>query len=466
MNEDEKRSNTRRKIHIPILCWDVEDVDRTKKGKKIVSMDLSSSGLGFYSTEMYSLDTLWYIEIYLPSQKIPISCKLKIVSVKVGLRGEDYLIGGEFFDLNSDDRLKLSSSIDKLDLYALLESAVAGGASDIHLTIGKPPKVRRQGRILTMAGDIIEPGQVEAMLFPLMTSKQIAFFEENKEMDFAFSPDINSRFRVNLHSQKGYIEAVLRTIPTNIKTFEELGMPIEEMQNFCQQKSGLILICGTTGAGKTTTMMAMVDYINRTKECVVMTVEDPIEYTFKSELSIIKQRELGSDTRSYAEALKRVLRQDPDVICVGELLDGECLMAAMRAAETGHLVISTVHSPDTVAAIERMVNFFPPEHAGHVRQQLSSCLLGILFQILVQSKQTGGRVVATELLLNNSALKNLIREGRFNLMGNVLQTGRTQGMHTLKDSINDLVGKGLIDEQEAAEAATASTDFTKEKDQP
>jgi len=255
---------------------------------------------------------------------------------------------------------------------------------------------------------------------------------------------------VNMHSQKGHVEAVLRSIATNIKTFEELGMPVEKLENFCGQKSGLMLIAGTTGAGKTTTMIAMVDYINRTQERVVITIEDPIEYTLKSEHSVIKQRELGSDTRSYAEALKRVLRQDPDVICVGELLDGECLMAAMRAAETGHLVISTVHAPDTVAAIERMVNFFPPEHATNVRQQLSSCLIGILFQILLTSGQQDGRVVATELLLNSSAMKNLIREGRYSLMGNVLQTGRAQGMHTLNDSIKDLCEKGSIDSETAA----------------
>jgi len=274
-------------------------------------------------------------------------------------------------------------------------------------------------------------------------------------MDFAFSPDINTRFRVNMHFQKGYIEAVLRSIPAHIKTFEDLGMPIETMEHFCQQKSGLILIAGTTGAGKTTTMMSMVDFINRTQERVVMTVEDPIEYIFKSNLSIIKQRELGSDTRSYAEALKRVLRQDPDVICVGELLDGECLTAAMRASETGHLVVSTVHAPDTVAAIERMVNFFPPEHAQNIRQQLSSCLIGVLFQILIPNKQQSGRVAATELLLNNMAMKNLIREGRYNLMGNVLQTGRAQGMYTLEDTIKELYEKEIIDHE-------AATSFTKE----
>ena len=197
-------------------------------------------------------------------------------------------------------------------------------------------------------------------------------------------------------------------------------------------------------------MSAMVDYINLTKEAVVVTIEDPIEYIFESKRSIIKQRELGSDTLSYNEALKHVLRQDPDVICIGELLDGECLLAAIRAAETGHLVISTVHAPNTAQTIERMVNFFPPEHALHARQQLSSCLIGILFQVLITAEQQDGRVVATELLLNSSAMKNLIREGRYNLMGNVLQTGRVKGMHTLNDSIKNLCEKGIIDSETAA----------------
>ena len=450
MLENEKRKEPRRKVRVPLLCWEMEGGSKIGKGKEIASKDLSGGGVSFYSGEMYPINTEMCIEIYLPSQKIPVSCKIKVVSVEAVLRGEEYLIGASFFDLNSDDRMRIASSVEKLDLYVLLKSTIDGGASDLHLTIGKPPMVRREGRILTMAGEVIEAGQVEAMLYPLMTREQIIYFEKNKEMDFAFSPDINSRFRVNLHSQKGYVEAVLRSISTNIKTFEELGMPVETMENFCSEKSGLILIAGTTGAGKTTTMISMVDFINRTQERVVITIEDPIEYMLKSERSVIKQRELGSDTRSYAEALKRVLRQDPDVICVGELLDGECLMAAMRAAETGHLVVSTVHAPDTVTAIERMVNFFPPEHALHARQQLSSCLIGILFQVLITAEQQDGRVVATELLLNSSAMKNLIREGRYNLMGNVLQTGRTQGMHTLNDSIKNLCEKGIIDSKTAA----------------
>lgn len=444
MVQNEKRKTRRRKIHVPVMCWDAGDEGRSGKGREIVSKDISGDGMAFYSHRMYPIGTVLHVDVYLPNQKSPVSCKLKVASIEAVAHKEEYSIGAAFFDLKPEDRIRIASAVEKMDLYVLLESAITGGATDLHLTVGRPPMVRRGGRILTMAAEAIEPGQVEAMLYPLLSRDQIQRFEESKEMDFAFSPDINSRFRVNMHSQRGYVEAVLRSIPAAVKTFEELGLPAEVMERFCREKSGLILIAGTTGAGKTTTMMSMVELINRGQEKVVVTIEDPIEYTLRGRKSIIKQRELGSDTRSYAEALRRVLRQDPDVVCIGELLDGECLLAAMRAAETGHLVISTVHAPGTVAAIERIVNFFPPEHALSMRQQLSSCLLGVLFQVLLPNRKHGGRIAATELLLNTTAVKNLIREGRYNLMGNILQTGRAQGMYMLKDSLQDLHEKGLI----------------------
>lgn len=447
----EKRKVPRRKVSIPILCWEVDDEKRAGAGKEISSRDLSADGLAFYAPQIYPIGKVLAIDIFLPTQSKPVSCKARVLSVEAMAHKEEYVIGAAFFDLKAEDRIALASAVEKMDLYLLLDSALKGGATDMHLTIGRPPMVRKDGRILTMAADAIAPGQVEAMLYPLLTGDQIAYFEENKELDFAFSPDIHSRFRVNMHRQRGYVEAVLRSIPTTIKNFQELGLPVQAMEQFCREKSGLILIAGTTGSGKTTTMMAMVDYINRTQERVVVTVEDPIEYTLKSHKGIIKQRELGSDTCSYAEALKRALRQDPDVICIGEILSADCLMAAMRAAETGHLVISTVHAPGTVLAIERMVNFSPPEHAPALRQQLSACLLSVLFQVLLPRRQKGGRILASELLVNTIAIKNLIREGRYTLLGNVLQTGRSQGMHTLKDNLRELFEKGLIDHEVMAE---------------
>ncbi|MBN1870012.1 MAG: PilT/PilU family type 4a pilus ATPase [Candidatus Omnitrophica bacterium] len=445
MASKEKRQASRRQIQVPIVCWGESTGRHPGKGKEIISRDLSGEGMAFFSETIYPIGTNLLIDIFLPNFKAPISCSLKVVRIEILPQKDEYLIGGVFFDIDAAHREAISSALGKMDLYVLLKSTVEGGASDLHLTVGRPPLVRKDGRILMMAGASIEPGQVEAMLYPLLNREQIEYFEKHKEMDFAFSPDVTSRFRVNMHSQKGYVEAVLRNVPPGIEDFSELNLPEEIMTMLCGEKSGLILIAGTTGSGKTTTMMAMVNYMNQMFEKVIITIEDPIEQTVVSKKSIVKQRELGSDTKSYAEALRHALHQDPDVICVGEILDAECLMAAMKAAETGHLVITTVHAPGAVTAIERSVNLFPPEHAQNIRQQLSSCLLGVIFQILVPDNINGGNTIATEVLLCNTAMKNLIREGNYKLMENVLQTGRAQGMYKLKDNLKELLDKGTID---------------------
>ena len=443
MNPTEKRIYPRRRIRVPLMCWANAEDSIKQRGIEMTSQDLSASGISFVSSLLYLLNTTLHSEIYLPMRKSPVVGRIQITRIESVVREEKYLIGAAFIDLSEEDRQFIAAAIEKMNLYTLLERTIAARASDLHLTVGRPPLLRLEGRILPMPAEVIEEGQIAAMLYPLLNKTQIDTFEKNKELDFAFSPNINSRFRVNMHLQKGFLEAALRSIPTKTKSFVELGLPVESIERFCREKSGLFLIAGTTGTGKTTTAAAMMDYINRTQERVVITVEDPIEYTLKSQKSIIKQRELGSDTHSYAEALKRTLRQDPDVIVVGEILDGGCLMAAMRAAETGHLVISTVHAPDTVQAIERIVNFFPPEHAASVCQQVASCMIGILFQMLLPGAQ-GSRILATELLVSNNAIRNLVRENRYNQVRSILQTGRSLGMYTLKTCLGELYDKGLI----------------------
>jgi len=443
MNNDKRTAHVRRSVRIPIYCWEEGNVKRLGESIEVVSRDISIDGISFYSHHLYPMDTIFLIDFYLPGEKQAISCKIKVNRIDPVVNRDDYVIGAQYVNLPVVDKVKVATAIEQLDLYKLLNSAIAGLASDLHLTVGKPPMVRRDGKILPMAADVIQPGQVEAMVYPLLKSEQIKFFEERKELDFAFSPSLDSRFRVNLHWQKGFVEAAFRNIPTKTKAFKDLNLPVEQMEKFCKEKGGLILIAGTTGSGKTTTMSSMVQYMNAKYRRIIITVEDPIEYTFKSENCIVKQRELGSDTVSYAEALKRVLRQDPDIICVGELLDGECLAAAMRAAETGHLVISTIHAPSSIAAIERAINFFPPEYAGNIAQQLSSSLIGILFQLLLP-KLSGGRILSTELMISNNAMKNMIRERKYSQMESILQTGRSLGMYTLKNNMKVLLDGGLI----------------------
>lgn len=453
MNQDFEtlRKNPRRKIRIPVLCWECATLGgKQGRGKEIITKDLCVDGIGFYSEIIYAIGTRLALEVYLPGRKEPIDCIIRVARVEALPDRDDYVIGSNFCEIKKEHVNEISEAIGQMNIYMLLEHAVKNNASDVHLSIGLPPMVRTHGRIVPLDAEPIAEGQVEAMLFPLLSPAQIHFFEKYRELDFAFSPNLQSRFRVNMHAQKGFVEAALRSIPNKSKRLEDVGLPSDTIKALCTKKSGLLLIAGTTGAGKTTTLAAIIDYINTNKENVVITIEDPIEFVFKSERSVIKQRELGSDTLSYAEALRRSLRQDPDIVCVGEILDGECLTAAMRAAETGHLVISTIHAPSTIQAVERVVNFFPPETSGGICQQLSSVLLAIIYQRLVPCLR-GGRVMASELMINTTAMKNLIRERKYNLMANVLQTSRKQGMYLLSACVKELIAKRLINEDVARE---------------
>ena len=450
MRLQERRNALRRKVRLPVLFWETTTDDRHGNGKEIKIRDISVDGLGFFCDQVYPLGACLSVDIYLPGMKRPVSSTIKVVSVEAVVKQEDYIIGTMFIDLGPEDNAAIAEASESMNVYVMLDNVIAQGASDLHLAVGCPPMIRKEGKIIPLGEEIINEGQVEAMLYPLLSNQQIMTFENQRELDFAFSPTLESRFRVNMHWQKGFVEAAFRNIPTTLQTLSDLGSPEATMRKFCSEKSGLILIAGTTGSGKTTTLSTMVNHINREKECVVITIEDPIEYIFTNQKSVIKQRELGSDTLSYAESLRRSLRQDPDVICVGEILDAECLSAALRAAETGHLVISTIHASSSIQAIERVINLFPPEHSLSVCQQLSSCLVGIVYQQLLTGSN-GIRALASEILINNSALKYLIREKKYSQMKNVMQTGRSIGMYSLRHNLEELLAKSIIDEETLSE---------------
>lgn len=445
-----KREHTRHNIRLPGLCWEHPIEEKRGPGKEILTKDLSGGGIGFYSESILLLGTQFVLELFLPGKGKPITCTIEVARIEATPQGKEYLIGTVFRDIKRTDLALVAKAIGKMDIHLLLDKALKEGASDIHFTIGHPPIIRKEGRIINLGTDCIEENQVEAMLFPLLSKAQIEFFNKNKELDFAFSPNLSSRFRVNIHSQKGFVEAALRSIPTRVISLKKTGLPEDDVKKLCAKKSGLILIAGTTNSGKTTTMGTMIDHINTTMERVVITIEDPIEYVFKGERSILKQREIGSDTLSYAEALRRALRQDPDVICIGEILNAECLWAAMRATETGCLVITTVHASSATQALERIVNLFPPEQVAGACQQISSCLAAIIYQLLLPSRE-GDRVAASELILNTPAVQNLIRERKFNLIRNVIQTGRGQGMYDFSVSVKALLEKNLIEPTTASE---------------
>jgi twitching motility protein PilT len=338
-------------------------------------------------------------------------------------------------------------------LRAALSHVVDARASDLHISAGAAPMVRIDGSLAPIDGAPAWSGEeVRAVLGSIMSETHRARFEQELELDFAYSLSAESRFRVNVFQQRESMGAVFRLIPTKIKTIEELGIP-GSIGRFAELPRGLVLVTGPTGSGKSTTLAALVDLANRTRNDHIVTVEDPIEFLHENKRALVNQREVGSDTHSFAAALKHVLRQDPDIILIGELRDLETISVALTAAETGHLVFATLHTQDAPQTIDRIIDVFPPEQQGQVRTQLAGTLQGIVCQTLVRRASGSGRVVATEVLVATPAIGNLVREGKSFQVHSAMQAGRDLGMHTMDQHLADLVSAGTITRQAAAEKA-------------
>lgn len=339
------------------------------------------------------------------------------------------------------------------ELIAALEEVVAQGASDLHMTVNAPPMLRVNGS-LQPAGST-QPWsreKVVAALFSILSPSQKETFERELELDFAYTISSDSRFRVNMYQQRGSMGGAFRIIPTELKQLKALGVP-ETVGNFAQLARGLVLVTGPTGSGKSTTLAALIDLVNSTRADHIVTVEDPIEFLHQHKKSIVNQREVGADTHSFAAALKHVLRQDPDVILIGELRDLETISVALTAAETGHLVFATLHTQDAPQTIDRVIDVFPPHQQGQVRAQLAATLQGVVCQSLVKRADGKGRAVATEVLVTTSAISNLIREGKTYQIVSMMQAGRAQGMHTMDQHLAELVKAGTVTYEAAIEKA-------------
>jgi len=405
--------------------------------------DLSTTGLSFLSAVQILLDSELRIGLLLPQHPEPMLIDGKVTRIEKTLEGRVYSIGIMFFEISEEDKETIAKGLKSLDLYDLLSEVLDKNASDLHLTVGRSPIIRVQGKLHFLQREPIRNREVEAMIYPLLQQTQIDNLFAKRELDFAFSPNLDSRFRVNLHWQRGFLEGALRAIPTKIKSMKELGLP-KAAHDLAFSKQGLVLVSGPTNSGKTTTLAAMVEAVNQKEEAIVICIEDPIEYVHKAKKSIIKQRELGVDTLSYSEALKRSLRQDPDIIVVGEIVDLDCVLAALQAAETGHLVLTSIHASKSAQALERVIHMFPVEHKDEICIRLSSCLQGVISQILLPSTDGKKQVLATETLTTNHAVKHLIRENRLNQLMSVIEGGSQYHMHTLEKSLDELFTKGLI----------------------
>lgn len=333
-------------------------------------------------------------------------------------------------------------------LQVLLDQA----ASDLILTAGAPPMMRRDGELEPISQEALRPDQIEKIAHEVLSSDRWAHFMQQGDLDFSFNWMGKARFRINAFRQRGSVGLALRLIPYQIPTFDQLGVP-SVVRGLTRLNQGLILVTGPTGSGKSSTLAAMVNDIVATRPCHVITIEDPIEYVYRHQRGIVEQREVGADVRSFADALRASLRQTPDVLLVGEMRDLETISAAITIAETGHLVLATLHTNDTSQAVDRMVDVFPAGQQQQVRVQLSNTLAAVIYQQLLPRRDGPGRVAAFEVLLNTLAVQNLIKEGKTRQLRNVLETGSKDGMNTMERSLGELVKAGLVDFSLAAARA-------------
>lgn len=344
-------------------------------------------------------------------------------------------------------------SLDEL-LYAMYE----GRASDLHLAVGSPPMMRVDGDLKPMGFPKLSSNSAQHMIYAILTDVQITTFERSWELDFAYSLPGVSRFRVNIHRQRGSVGAVLRVIPKEMPTLDKLGMP-PVVREMTMRPRGLVLVTGPTGSGKSTTLAAMIDEINRNRRVHIVSIEDPIEFLHANKQSVVTQREVGEDTQSFTNALRHVLRQDPDVILIGEMRDLETTAMAVTAAETGHLVFSTLHTTSASQTIDRIIDVFPPHQQEQIRNQLSNVLEGIVTQTLLPNLNGKGRCCAQEILICTPAVRNLIREGKVHQMASVMQASAKYGMQTLDHGLKQLVLQRKVSFEEALKKTTNPEDF-------
>ena len=344
-----------------------------------------------------------------------------------------------------------------MDITELLAFSVNNGASDLHLSAGLPPMIRVDGDVRRINLPAFEQKDVHQLIYDIMNDKQRRDFEEQLETDFSFEiPDI-SRFRVNVFNQNRGISAVFRTIPAKILSLEDLGLG-QIFKDICNYPRGIVLVTGPTGSGKSTTLSAMLDYINLTRYEHILTIEDPIEFVHESKKCLINQRELHRNTHSFTAALRSALREDPDIILVGELRDLETIRLALTAAETGHLVFATLHTTSAAKTIDRIIDVFPAEEKGMIRAMLSESLQAVIAQVLLK-KNGGGRIAAHEIMLGIPAIRNLIRENKIAQMYSAIQTGAQHGMITLDQSLKNLISDGLIHSEVARTVAKQPDSF-------
>jgi twitching motility protein PilT len=347
------------------------------------------------------------------------------------------------------------------DMNKLLRMMNDKGASDLHIGADSPIRIRIDEKLLPIDDKALSSEDVKTLVYSILSKDQIAKFENDLELDLSYSLAGVSRFRVNVFKQRGCVGCAIRLIPFVIRGFEELGLPSDLLTGLCKKPKGLVLVTGATGSGKSTTLAAMIDLINSERPCHIITVEDPIEFVHSNKKALIDQREVFSDTHSFADSLKHVLRQDPDVILIGEMRDLETIESALIIAETGHLVFATLHTSDCAQTINRIIDVFPAYQQQQIRTQLSFVLIGILSQQLIPKAGGSGRVLAVEIMIANPAVRSLIREAKIHQLYSTIQTSQKEGMKTMNQALYELCQKKLISHDDALLRTTDVEDLNR-----
>lgn len=362
----------------------------------------------------------------------------------------------------TDEQMKDAKQIldEEFSMEDILKDMVQKAASDVHIKAGSPPMLRIDGELTPGSSIILSGDRVRKLCESIITDQQKAEFIAEKELDFAYSVPGLARFRVNLHFQRGSWAAAFRIVPVRPFTIDELKLP-PLLKELAMKPRGLILVTGPTGSGKSTTMAAMINHINENKKCHIITVEDPIEFLHKDRTSLISQREINADTQSFGKALRHILRQDPDVIMIGELRDLETTQIAVTAAETGHLVLASLHTNSAPATVDRIIDIFPAYQQQQIRMQLSVTLEGVMCQTLLPKASGHGRVMAMELMPVNPAVRNIIREGKTHQIPNIIQAGATYGMKSMDMSLRDLYQQGIVTYEEALSKSIDPNEFNR-----
>lgn len=406
--------------------------------------NISALGLLLELDRILPLDTRLDMQLDFPTASKTIFCKGRVVRVEERRHFKKYGIGLSFIEINKADQEIIRKYIERMDINQVLNRTLELRASDLHLTTGLPPVVRIYGELKRLGDSSYSKEDLRQIVYNILNDRQREKFEKELELDCSYALPNGNRFRVNVHLQQGNVEAAFRVIPHKIPSIEDLRLPLI-VKELALKKNGLIIITGPAGSGKSTTMAAMLELINQTCGEVIVSLEDPIEFIYTPKKSVIKQREIGLDTVSFNNALTHVLRQDPDIIFVGEMRDLESMAVAISAAETGHLVVTTLHTSDTIQSINRIIDMFPGSQQPQVRLQLADCLRGVIGQLLFPRKDGQGLIVATEILINTSAVAALIRQGQTQQIYTLLQTGSKFGMRTMDMSLLELYKGNLVE---------------------